>query len=128
MPLSRSLRQLRIQDLLEEPAEVRGHRRLLEGEIRQVGGEGFRDSSREVERPVQERTGRAGRAGEQRGGAPGEQEITGLYPAQPGLLLRRPSGQPTIKHNSTLKTLNTQHSNITQHSTLKRNSTLNTQI
>ena len=81
MPLSRSLRQLRVQDLLAEPPEVRGHRRLLEGEVRQVRGEGFRDSRREVQWSVQARVGR------QAGGAPGEQEITGLYPAQSGLLL-----------------------------------------
>ena len=43
VPLSRSLRQLRVQDLLAEPPEVRGHRRLLEGEVRQVSGEGLRD-------------------------------------------------------------------------------------
>ena len=80
MPLSRSLRQLRIQDLLEEPAEVRGHRRLLEGEIRQVSSEGFGDSGGKVKWPVQ------ARVGSEAGGAPGEQEITGLHPAQSGLL------------------------------------------
>ena len=87
MPLSRGLRQLRIQDLLEEPPEVCGHRRLLEGEVRQVSREGVRDSSREVKRSVQARTGRSGRARKQRCGAPCEQEISGLHPAQPGLLL-----------------------------------------